>query len=110
MASRSVDGEQSTQLKMIITPCFQPLMLNFSNELGRTRRHALEILPFQFDLTACVREQIEFMEETMEEKSIVGIDPLSVSLYQIDLDRTLVLFRSYLRIRIFKVNNHRIRG
>jgi len=39
----------------------------------------------------------------VEEKSSVGNDPLSVSLYQMDLDRTLFLLRSYLRIRIQKV-------
>lgn len=46
---------------------------------------------------------IYFQEETVEEKSTDGTDPLSVSLYQMDLDRTLFLLRSYLRIRIQKV-------
>lgn len=44
-------------------------------------------------------------EETVEEKSSGGTNPLSVSLYQMDLDRTLFLLRSYLRIRIQKVPN-----
>jgi len=44
----------------------------------------------------------------VEEKLSVGSDPLSVSLYQMDLDRTLFLLRSYLRIRILKVINHRL--
>lgn len=42
-------------------------------------------------------------EETVEEKSAGGIDPLSISLYQMDLDRAQFLLRSYLRIRIQKV-------
>lgn len=32
-----------------------------------------------------------------------GIDPLVVSLYQMDLDRTQFLLRSYLRVRLLKV-------
>lgn len=32
-----------------------------------------------------------------------GIDPLTVSLYQMDLDRTQFLLRSYLRVRLQKV-------
>lgn len=42
-------------------------------------------------------------EETIEEFSSDGIDPLTVSLYQMDLDRTQYLLRSYLRIRLQKV-------
>ena len=42
-------------------------------------------------------------EETVEEFSANGTDPLTVSLYQMDLDRTQFLLRSYLRIRIQKV-------
>lgn len=42
----------------------------------------------------------------MEEKLTVGTDPLSVSLYQMDLDRTLFLLRSYLRIRILKIEKY----
>lgn len=42
-------------------------------------------------------------EDTVEEKSSSGIDPLSISLYQMDLDRAQFLLRSYLRIRIQKV-------
>lgn len=39
----------------------------------------------------------------MEEFTRSGIDPLTVSLYQMDLDRTLFLLRSYLRTRLQKV-------
>jgi hypothetical protein len=42
-------------------------------------------------------------EETIEEFSSSGIDPLTVSLYQMDLDRTQYLLRSYLRARLQKV-------
>lgn len=52
---------------------------------------------FWFDLCMYLQEQ------NMEDGSIDGTDPLSVSLYQMDLDRTLFLLRSYLRIRIQKV-------
>lgn len=42
-------------------------------------------------------------EETIEEYSSSGIDPLTVSLYHMDVDRTQYLLRSYLRIRLQKV-------
>ncbi|XP_061360677.1 DNA replication complex GINS protein SLD5 isoform X3 [Gastrolobium bilobum] len=47
-----------------------------------------------------------YWEETVEENSTGGSDPLSVSLYQMDLDRTLFLLRSYLRIRIQKIEKY----
>ncbi|CAK8532562.1 unnamed protein product [Lathyrus sativus] len=72
----------------------------------RNEKAAPEILPFQSDLVTRVREQIELMEETVEEKSTVETDHLSVSLYQMDLDRTLFLLRSYLRIRILKIEKY----
>ncbi|CAN4127632.1 unnamed protein product [Withania somnifera] len=46
------------------------------------------------------------LEETVEEFSKNGVDPLTVSLYQMDLDRTLFLLRSYLRTRLQKVENY----
>lgn len=39
----------------------------------------------------------------MEEFAESGIDPLTVSLYQMDLDRAQFLLRSYLRVRLLKV-------
>lgn len=39
----------------------------------------------------------------MEEFAESGTDPLTASLYQMDLDRTQFLLRSYLRIRLQKV-------
>ena len=44
-----------------------------------------------------------FQEETVEEFGENGIDPLTVSLYQMNLDRTQFLLRSYLQIRLQKV-------
>ncbi|KAH7840163.1 hypothetical protein Vadar_013508 [Vaccinium darrowii] len=42
-------------------------------------------------------------EETLEEHMASGSDPLTVSLNQMDMDRTLVLLRSCLRTRLQKV-------
>ena len=42
-------------------------------------------------------------EETIEDYVENGIDPLVVSLYQMDLDRAQFLLRSYLRVRLLKV-------
>ncbi|EFH54500.1 hypothetical protein ARALYDRAFT_907364 [Arabidopsis lyrata subsp. lyrata] len=42
-------------------------------------------------------------EETIEDYVENGIDPLMVSLYQMDLDRAQFLLRSYLRVRLLKV-------
>ncbi|KAK7243347.1 hypothetical protein RIF29_38140 [Crotalaria pallida] len=69
----------------------------------RNEKAAPEILRFQSDLINRVTEQIQLMEETVEEKSADNADPLSLSLYQMDLDRTLFLLRSYLRVRIQKI-------
>ncbi|KAG5141525.1 hypothetical protein JHK82_017220 [Glycine max] len=69
----------------------------------RNEKAAPEILRYESDLVSRVKKVIQFMEETVEEKSSGGTNPLSVSLYQMDLDRTLFLLRSYLRIRIQKI-------
>ncbi|PON64933.1 GINS complex subunit Sld [Parasponia andersonii] len=45
-------------------------------------------------------------EETVEEFAESGVDPLTVSLYQMDLDRTQFLLRSYLRIRLQKIEKY----
>ncbi|KAF7825701.1 DNA replication complex GINS protein SLD5 [Senna tora] len=72
----------------------------------RNEKAAPEILRFETDLTDRIREQIQLMEETVEEKSAAGINPLSISLYQMDLDRAQFLLRSYLRIRIQKIEKY----
>ncbi|KAK4269236.1 hypothetical protein QN277_022422 [Acacia crassicarpa] len=69
----------------------------------RNEKAAPDILRFETDLIGRIREQIQLMEETAEEKSAAGVDPLSLSLYQMDLDRAQFLLRSYLRIRIQKI-------
>ncbi|PWA54964.1 DNA replication complex GINS protein SLD5 [Artemisia annua] len=50
-------------------------------------------------------EMLQFegsLEETVEELMQNGEDPLTVSLYQMDIDRTTFLLRSYLRTRLQK--------
>lgn len=42
-------------------------------------------------------------EETLDDFADSGVDDLVGSLYQMDLDRTLFLLRSYLRLRLKKV-------
>ncbi|XP_054782192.1 DNA replication complex GINS protein SLD5 [Prosopis cineraria] len=69
----------------------------------RNEKAAPEILRFETGLIDRIKEQIQLMEETVEEKSAAGVDPLSISLYQMDLDRAQFLLRSYLRIRIQKI-------
>lgn len=46
-----------------------------------------------------------FQEEMVNEFNESGVDPLTVSLYQMDLDRTVFLLRSYLRTRLQKVTS-----
>ncbi|KAF1881671.1 hypothetical protein Lal_00032140 [Lupinus albus] len=72
----------------------------------RNEKSAPEILRFESDLINRVTEQIQLMEETVEENSTDDADPLSLSLYQMDLDRTLFLLRSYLRVRIQKIEKY----
>lgn len=105
MGSRSVEGEESS-----LADDYDALISTTDVELlkraWRNEKAAPEILRFESDLITRVRGQIELMEETVEEKLTVGTDPLSVSLYQMDLDRTLFLLRSYLRIRILKIEKY----
>ncbi|CAN4128038.1 unnamed protein product [Withania somnifera] len=72
----------------------------------RNEKAAPEILQHETALVQRSREQIQLMEETVEEFSKNDVDPLTVSLYQMDLDRTLFLLRSYLRTRLQKVENY----
>ncbi|XP_031737760.1 DNA replication complex GINS protein SLD5 isoform X2 [Cucumis sativus] len=50
----------------------------------------------------CIHSQ----EDTIEEYSRSGIDPLIVSLYQMDLDRVQFLLRSYIRSRLQKIEKY----
>nr|POE88625.1 dna replication complex gins protein sld5 [Quercus suber] len=72
----------------------------------RNEKAAPEILRFETSLIQRIRGQIQLMEENIEEFAGSGIDPLTVSLYQMDLDRTQYLFRSYLRIRLQKIEKY----
>lgn len=72
----------------------------------RNEKAAPEILRFEASLVQRSREQIHLMEETVEEYTKNGVDALSVSLYQMDLDRTQFLLRSYLRTRLQKIEKY----
>ncbi|KAG1326172.1 DNA replication complex GINS protein SLD5 [Cocos nucifera] len=74
----------------------------------RNEKAAPEILQFEAALVLRAREQIQLLEETVEEFTENGVDDLVVSLYQMDLDRTLFLLRSYLRIRLQKIEKYMI--
>ncbi|GKB16097.1 DNA replication complex GINS protein SLD5 [Tanacetum coccineum] len=69
----------------------------------RNEKAAPEILKFEGALVHRSTEQIQLMEETVEELMQNGEDPLTVSLYQMDIDRTTFLLRSYLRTRLQKI-------
>ncbi|KAK0587165.1 hypothetical protein LWI29_018528 [Acer saccharum] len=56
----------------------------------------------QAQLVKRAREQIQLMEETVEEFEQSGMYPLTVSLYQMDLDMAQFPLRSYLQIRLQK--------
>lgn len=91
---------------------FESLMKTSDVELlkkaWRNEKAAPEILQFQASLVQRSREQIQLMEETIEDFTRSGLDPLIVSVYQMDLDRTQYLLRSYLRIRLQKIEQDMI--
>ncbi|XP_027090826.1 DNA replication complex GINS protein SLD5 [Coffea eugenioides] len=72
----------------------------------QNEKAAPQILRFEAALIQRSREQIKLMEETVGEFTRNGIDPLTVSLYQMDLDRTIFLLRSYLRTRLQKIEKY----
>lgn len=74
----------------------------------RNEKAAPEILQFESELIQRSREQIQLLEETVEEFMENGVDDIVASLYQMDLDRTLFLLRSYLRIRLQKIEKYMI--
>ncbi|KFK32805.1 hypothetical protein AALP_AA6G290400 [Arabis alpina] len=69
----------------------------------RNEKAAPDILQYESALVDRAKEQIELVEETIDDYTENGIDPLVVSLYQMDLDRTQFLLRSYLRVRLLKI-------
>ncbi|KAH7678607.1 GINS complex subunit Sld5 protein [Dioscorea alata] len=74
----------------------------------RNEKAAPEILQFQAALVLRAREQIQLLEGTVEEFVENGVDDLVVSLYQMDLDRSQFLLRSYLRLRLQKIEKYMI--
>ncbi|OEL31649.1 hypothetical protein BAE44_0007326 [Dichanthelium oligosanthes] len=72
----------------------------------RNEKAAPEVLGFDSPLVSRVREQIQLLEETLDDFADSGVDDLVVSLYQMDLDRTLFLLRSYLRLRLQKIEKY----
>ncbi|XP_047950865.1 DNA replication complex GINS protein SLD5-like [Salvia hispanica] len=72
----------------------------------RNEKAAPEILNYAADLVQRSRQQIQLMEEMVDDYINDGVDPLTVSLYQIDLDRTMFLLRSYLRTRLQKIEKY----
>ncbi|ESR32603.1 hypothetical protein CICLE_v10005849mg [Citrus x clementina] len=89
---------------------YETLMSTTDAELLKTawrnEKAAPEILQFQAPLVKRAKEQIQLMEETVEEYEESGMDPLTVSLYQMDLDRAQFLLRSYLRVRLQKLEKY----
>ncbi|OVA16749.1 GINS complex [Macleaya cordata] len=91
---------------------FDPISAKTDVELlkraWRNEKASPEILQFQEALVQRAREQTQLSEGTVEEYAEDGTDPLRVSLYQMDLDRTQFLLRSYLRIRLQKIERYMI--
>ncbi|XP_021730364.1 DNA replication complex GINS protein SLD5-like isoform X2 [Chenopodium quinoa] len=91
---------------------FESLMATSDVELlkraWRNEKSAPEILQFQSSLVMRIREQIQLMEETIEEFTRSGFDPLIVSIYQMDMDRAQYMLRSYLRTRLQKIEKNMI--
>lgn len=72
----------------------------------RNEKASPEILKFEAALIHRSRQQIQLMEETVGDFNKNGVDSLTVSLYQMDLDRTMFLLRSYLRTRLQKIEKY----
>ncbi|XP_012084097.1 DNA replication complex GINS protein SLD5 [Jatropha curcas] len=72
----------------------------------RNEKAAPEILHYEASLVQRIKEQIELAEQNVEIFEADGVDPLTVSLYQMDLDRTQFLLRSYLRVRLQKIEEY----
>ncbi|KAJ3683234.1 hypothetical protein LUZ60_013461 [Juncus effusus] len=72
----------------------------------RNEKASPEILQFQSELIRRVHEQIQLQEERVEEFVNDKMDDLVVSLHQMDLDRTQYLLKSYLRIRLHKIEKY----
>ncbi|CAD5334379.1 unnamed protein product [Arabidopsis thaliana] len=100
MASNSEAGGSADYETLMSTSDVELLKRAWRNE-----KAAPEILQYEGALVDRAKEQIELVEETIEDYVENGIDPLVVSLYQMDLDRAQFLLRSYLRIEKFMFHN-----
>ncbi|KAK2990218.1 hypothetical protein RJ640_014670 [Escallonia rubra] len=72
----------------------------------RNEKGAPEILKYEVDLIRRVTELTAYVQETVDELMENGVDPLNVSLMEMDLERTLFLVKSYLRIRLQKIEKY----
>ncbi|KAI8012128.1 hypothetical protein LOK49_LG06G03153 [Camellia lanceoleosa] len=89
MESGSGEGSMMDDYKLLISTTDAELL----KRSWRNEKAAPEIL--QFELS-----RFEIHEETVEESMTSGVNPLTISLYQMDLDMTQFLLRSYIRIRL----------
>ncbi|KAI3986277.1 hypothetical protein MKX01_028558 [Papaver californicum] len=74
-----------------------PTEVELLKRAWRNEKASPEILQFQEDVVRNARVQIQNIEDTVEASAKNGKDALTVSLYQMDLDMTEFLLRSYLR-------------
>ncbi|KAL7220836.1 hypothetical protein ACSBR2_013682 [Camellia fascicularis] len=102
MESGSGEGSMMDDYESLISTTDAELL----KRSWRNEKAAPEILQFELSLVQRSTEQIQLMEETVEESMTSGVDPLTVSLYQMDLDRTQFLLRSYIRIRLQKIEKY----
>ncbi|XP_010914588.1 DNA replication complex GINS protein SLD5 isoform X2 [Elaeis guineensis] len=110
MASGSGSGSErwSEDLETEVAMAMGTTDVELLKRAWRNEKAAPEILQFEAALVLRAREQIQLLEETVEEFTENGVDDLVVSLYQMDLDRSLFLLRSYLRIRLQKIEKYMI--
>ncbi|KAI3907179.1 hypothetical protein MKW92_039547 [Papaver armeniacum] len=83
-----------------------PTEVELLKRAWRNEKASPEILQFQEDVVRNARVQIQNMEDTVEAYAENGKDALTVSLYQMDLDRTEFLLRSYLRTCLQKMKEN----
>ncbi|CAN6468989.1 unnamed protein product [Victoria cruziana] len=72
----------------------------------RNEKAAPEILQYEEELVETFHEQVRSREDIIDNYSGGGTEDLMLSLFRMDLDRTLFILRSYLRIRLQKIEKH----
>lgn len=72
----------------------------------RNEKAAPEILAYQSDLISRLSEQIQLMEETIADSSSEPNQSLQIHLFTMDVNRASFLVRSYLRVRLSKIEEH----